>query len=87
MLAAGIEYKNDLSNLTGLATITDNNFSNRNPITTPGLANLFVQHDVSLTYARTIDPNLTVTGQFGLTGRLIPLTRGQLYVVSEAGRA
>ena len=68
MLAAGIEYKNDLSDLTGLATITDNNFSNRNATTTPGLTNLFVQHDVSLTYVRTIDPNLTLTGQFGLTG-------------------
>ena len=32
MLAAGIEYKNSLSDLTGLATITDNNFSNRNAI-------------------------------------------------------
>ncbi len=68
MLAAGIEYKNSLSDLTGLATITDSNFSNRNAITTPGLTNLFVQHDVSLTYVKTIDPNLTFTGQIGLTG-------------------
>jgi hypothetical protein len=68
MLAAGIEYKNDLSDLTGLATITDNNFSNRNAAITPGLTNISVQHDVSLTYVRTIDPNLTLTGQIGLTG-------------------
>ena len=68
MLAAGIEYKNSLSDLTGLATITDSNFSNRNAITTPDLTNLFVEHDVSLTYVRIIDPNITLTGQFGLTG-------------------
>jgi len=68
MVAAGIEYKNSLSDLTGLATITDSNFSNRNLITTPGLTNLFVEHDVGLSYVRTIDPNLTLTGQIGLTG-------------------
>ena len=68
MLAAGIEYKDSLSDLTGLATITDNNFSNRNVLISPGLSNLFVQHDVSLTYVRTIDLNLTLTGQIGLTG-------------------
>jgi hypothetical protein len=73
MLAAGIEYKNSLSDLTGLATITDTNFSDRNVtsssgVAISGLASTFVQHDVSLTYTRTVDPNLTLTGQFGLTG-------------------
>ena len=68
MVAAGIEYKNSLSDLTGLATITDTDYSNRNETTTPGLASTFVEHDVSLTYVRTIDPNLTLTGQIGLTG-------------------
>jgi hypothetical protein len=73
MLAAGIEYKNSLSDLTGLATITDTDYSNRNAATTSGLVSTglvstFVQHDLSLTYVRTIDPNLTLTGQIGLTG-------------------
>src|SRR5271166_3839937 len=68
MLAAGIEYKNSLSDLTGLATITDNNFSNRNATSSSGVTNLFVEHDVTLTYVRTIDPNITLTGQFWLTG-------------------
>jgi len=75
MVAAGIEYTNSLSNLTALATITDSDFSNRSAATSlPGLAaisglsNTFVEHDVSLTYVRIIDPNLSVTGQIGLTG-------------------
>jgi hypothetical protein len=80
LVAAGIEYTNSLSDLTALATITDTNFSNRSAVTslqglTPqqlaaiqGLASTFVQHDVSLTYVRIIDPNLSVTGQIGLTG-------------------
>ncbi len=68
-VAAGIEYKNSLGDLTGLATITDSDFSDRSAQEIAlGLTNTFVQHDVSLTYVRTIDPNLTVTGQFGLTG-------------------
>jgi hypothetical protein len=73
MVAAGIEYKNSLSDLTGLATITDTDFSSRNTteaslLGLTGLASTFVEHDVSLTYVRTIDPNLTLTGQIGLTG-------------------
>ncbi len=32
MVAAGIEYKNSLSDLTGLATITDTDFSDRTRI-------------------------------------------------------
>lgn len=75
LVAAGIEYTNSLSDLTALATITDTDFSNRSAATSlpglaaiSGLASTLVQHDVSLTYVRIIDPNLTVTGQFGLTG-------------------
>ncbi len=73
MVAAGIEYKNSLSDLTALATITDTDFSNRSGsltglVAVSGLSSTFVEHDVSLTYVRTIDPNLTVTGQIGLTG-------------------
>ena len=75
MVAAGIEYTNSLSNLTALATITETDYSNRSAATSlPGLAAIsglsstFVEHDVSLTYVRIIDPNLSVTGQIGLTG-------------------
>jgi Putative beta-barrel porin 2 len=68
MVAAGVEYTNSLSNLTALATITDTDYSDRNEAIAPGLLSTFVEHDISLTYVRTIDPNLTLTGQFGLTG-------------------
>ncbi len=75
MVAAGIEYTNGLSDLTALATITDTDYSNRSAATSlpgfaaiSGLSSTFVEHDVSLTYVRTIDPNLSVTGQIGLTG-------------------
>ncbi len=66
MLAAGIEYTNSLSDLTALATITDTDFSDRPAAL--GLTSTFVEHDVSLTYVRQIDPNLTLTEQIGLTG-------------------
>ena len=75
LVAAGIEYTNSLSDLTALATITDTDFSNRSAATSlpglaaiSGLASTFVEHDVSLTYARKIEPNLTFTGIIGLTG-------------------
>ena len=75
MVAAGIEYTNGLSDLTALATITDTDYSNRSAATSlpgfaaiSGLSSTFVEHDVGLTYIRTIDPNLTVSGQIGLTG-------------------
>jgi hypothetical protein len=81
MVAAGIEYKNSLSDLTALATITDTNFSNRNSreaalVGLTGLASTFVQHDVSLSYVRTIDTNLTLAGQIGLTGAGTEFTLG-----------
>ena len=68
MVAAGVEYANSLSDLTALATITDTDYSDRNAAIAPGLLSTFVEHDVSLTYVRKIDPNLTLTGQIGLTG-------------------
>jgi hypothetical protein len=67
MLAAGIEYARGASDLTALATITDSDFSDRAALGS-NLGNTFVEHDLSLTYVRQIDPNLTLTGQFGLTG-------------------
>jgi len=75
LLAAGIEYTRGASDLTALATITDTDFSDRAAFI-PSLATTFVEHDVSLTYVRQINPNLSFTGQFGLTGATTEFTLG-----------
>jgi hypothetical protein len=75
LLAAGIEYARGASDLTALATITDTDYSNR-AVFVPSLGNTFVEHDVSLTYVRQINPNLTFTGQLGLTGATSEFTLG-----------
>jgi hypothetical protein len=69
MLAAGIEYAKGYSDLTALATVSDTNYSNRTAAQTAvGLANTIVYHNFDLTYARQINPNLSVTGKIGLVG-------------------
>jgi Putative beta-barrel porin 2 len=75
LLAAGIEYARGASDLTALATITDTDYSDR-AASIPTLGSTFVEHDVSLTYVRQINPNLTFTGQFGLTGATTDFTLG-----------
>ena len=40
------------------------------------MASTFVEHDVSLTYVRQVNPDLTFTGQLGLTGATTEFTPG-----------
>jgi hypothetical protein len=71
MVAAGIEYAKAQDTLTALATISNTNYGNRTGLlTTPiiGLANSVALHSFTLTYARQIDPDLSVVAQVGLTG-------------------
>jgi hypothetical protein len=69
MLAAGIEYAKGPSDLSALATISDTDYTNRGVAETAlGLADTVVFHRFDLTYVRTINPNLSVTGQLGLVG-------------------
>ncbi len=69
MIAAGIDYMKGASDLTALATITDTSYSNRSPMAqAAGLLSTVVYHNFNLSYARQIDPNLSVTGQVGLVG-------------------
>jgi hypothetical protein len=75
LLAAGIEYTKGASDVTALVTTTDTNYTGRGAFV-PGLGATFVEHDVSLTYVRQIDPNLTLTGLFGLTGATTDFTLG-----------
>jgi hypothetical protein len=57
------------SDLTALATVTDTSYSNRSPLAqTAGLLSTVVYHNFNLSYARQINPNLSVTGQVGLVG-------------------
>jgi Putative beta-barrel porin 2 len=73
MLAAGVEYARGASDLTALATITDTDYSDRAALES-NLGSTFVEHDLSLTYVRQINPNLSFTGQFGLTGATTDFT-------------
>jgi len=77
MLAAGIEYAQGPDSLTGMATISDSNYSNRGAVVnTLGLANTVVYHSFNLTYARQIDDDLSVTGAVGLVGVTNAFTLG-----------
>jgi Putative beta-barrel porin 2 len=75
LLAAGIEYARGASDVTALATITDTDYSDRGALVS-SLASTFVEHDVSLTYVRQVNPDLTFTGQLGLTGATTEFTPG-----------
>jgi hypothetical protein len=69
LISAGVEYAKGYSTLTALASISDQNFSDRAAATTvAGLANEVDFHSFTLNYTRQIDPNLSVTGQIGLVG-------------------
>jgi len=77
MIAAGIEYAKGASDLTLLATDSDSNYSNRTAAEQAvGLANTIVFHNFNLTYARQINPNLSLTGQLGLVGVTNAFTLG-----------
>jgi hypothetical protein len=69
MLAAGIEYAKGESTLTALASLSDSTFTNRTPAAVAaGLSTEVAFHSFSLNYTRQFNPNLSVSGQFGLVG-------------------
>ena len=69
LIAAGIEYAKGASTITALASISDQNFTNRTAVGNLfGLATETDFHSFTLEYARQINPNLSVNGLIGLVG-------------------
>jgi hypothetical protein len=69
LVSAGVEYAKGASTLTALASISDQNFSNRNGAEVAlGLATDTDFHSFTLNYTRQIDPNLSVSAEVGLVG-------------------
>jgi hypothetical protein len=69
LISAGVEYAKGYGTLTGLASISDQNFSGRSAETAvAGLANEVDFHSFTLNYTRQINPNLSVSGLIGLVG-------------------
>ena len=77
MISAGIEYAKGNGDLSLLATKSDTNYASRGAaLNALGLANTIVFHSFSLSYARQINANLSVTGQLGLVGVTNAFTLG-----------
>jgi Putative beta-barrel porin 2 len=77
LIAAGIEYAKGESTLTGLASITENDFTGRTAAETAlGLATQTDFHSFSLNYAREINANLSVNVLVGLVGTTNGFTLG-----------
>jgi Putative beta-barrel porin 2 len=69
LISAGVEYAKGASTLTALASISDQNFNNRNAASAAvGLATNTDFHSFTLNYTRQINPNLSVIGEIGLVG-------------------
>jgi hypothetical protein len=69
LIAAGVEYAKGYSTLTALASISDQNFTDRSAAQAAvGLATETDFHSFTLNYTRQIDPNLSVSGTIGLVG-------------------
>lgn len=69
LIAAGIEYAKGASTITALASISDQNFTNRTAVgNLIGLATETDFHSFTLEYTRQINPNLSVNGLIGLVG-------------------
>ena len=77
LLSTGIEYAKGASTLTGLASITQENFTGRNGAEfAVGLLTVTDFHSFTLSYTRQINPNLSVTGLTGLVGVTTGFTLG-----------
>jgi hypothetical protein len=69
LISAGVEYAKGYSTLTALASISDQNFSDRSAAqVATGLATETDFHSFTLNYTRQINPNLSVSGLIGLVG-------------------
>jgi Putative beta-barrel porin 2 len=89
LIAAGVEYAKGASTLTALASISDQNFSDRGAAEVDlGLATETDFHSFTLNYTRQINPNLSVSGLIGLVGVTndfslgLPKTLLPIYTVS-----
>jgi hypothetical protein len=87
LISAGVEYQKGYSTLTLLASISDQNFTDRG-ISSPGLANEVDFHSFTLNYTRQVNTNLSLTGEIGLVGVTsgfslgLPKTLLPIYTVS-----
>ncbi len=70
LISAGVEYAKGASTITALASISDQNFTNRTAAQQAalGLATETDFHSFTLNYTRQINPNLSVSGLVGLVG-------------------
>jgi hypothetical protein len=69
LISAGIEYAKGASTISALASLTDQNFSDRGlAADVAGLASSTDFHSFTLNYTRQLNPNLSVTGLVGLVG-------------------
>jgi hypothetical protein len=91
LISAGVEYAKGYSTLTALASISDQNFSDRSAASVAaGLATETDFHSFTLNYTRQIDPNLSVTGLIGLVGVTsgfslgLPKTLLPIYTISTS---
>ena len=86
LISAGVEYQKGYSTLTFLASISDQNFTDRIPGV--GLANEVDFHSFTLNYTRQVNTNLSLTGEIGLVGVTsgfslgLPKTLLPIYTVS-----
>ena len=86
LISAGVEYQKGYSTLTLLASISDQNFTDRIPGV--GLANEVDFHSFTLNYTRQVNTNLSLTGEIGLVGVTsgfslgLPKTLLPIYTVS-----
>jgi hypothetical protein len=69
LISAGVEYSKGYGTITGLASISDQNFTGRSGAQAVlGLATEVDFHRFTLNYSRQINPDFTVNGQIGLVG-------------------
>jgi hypothetical protein len=69
LISAGVEYSKGYGTITGLASISDQNFTGRSGAQAAlGLATEVAFHRFTLNYSRQINPDFTVNGQIGLVG-------------------
>jgi hypothetical protein len=91
LISAGVEYAKGYGTITGLASISDQNFTGRSAAQAAiGLATEVAFHRFTLDYTRQINPNFSVTGEIGLVGvtsgfsLALPKTLLPIYSVSAS---
>jgi hypothetical protein len=89
LISAGVEYAKGYGSITGLASISDQNFTGRSAAEVAlGLAKEVDFHRFTLSYTRQFNPNFSMTGEIGLVGVTsgfslgLPKTLLPIYTVS-----